>query len=105
MHSGERNHPGLNIANYTNSKVDKILQDIRTTSDKDKRIALYQNFEKEIYKDNPAIFLYSPDLVYIVPKDISGISLLGIAGSSERFATVNRWYKETEKVWQIPWFW
>ncbi len=103
-HSSERNHPGLNIANYTNSKVDKILQDIRTTSDREKRIALYQSFEKEIYKDNPAVFLYSPDLVYIVPNDLKGISLQGIAGSSERFATVNKWYKETEKVWRMPWF-
>lgn len=103
-HSSERNHPGLNIANYTNSKVDKILQDIRTTNDKDKRIALYQSFEKEIYKDSPAIFLYSPDLVYIVPNNVNGISLAGIAVSSERFATVSRWYTETEKVWQLPWF-
>ncbi|MDB5204875.1 MAG: family 5 extracellular solute-binding protein peptide/nickel transport system substrate-binding [Candidatus Taylorbacteria bacterium] len=103
-HSSERNHPGLNIANYTNSKADKILQDIRTTSDTDKRITLYQNFEKEIYKDNPAVFLYSPDLVYVVPSDLKGISLQNIAGSSERFATINKWYKETEKVWNIPWF-
>lgn len=104
-HSSERNHPGLNIANYTNSKADKILQDIRTTSSVEKRIALYQNFEKEIFKDNPAIFLYSPDLVYIVPNDIKGVSLQGIAGSSERFSNISNWYKETEKVWQIPWFW
>ncbi len=103
-HSSERNHPGLNIANYTNSKADKILQDIRTTSDRDKRIALYQSFEKEINKDKPAIFLYSPDLVYIAPKDITGISLAGITLSSERFSTINKWYKETEKVWKIPWF-
>jgi len=104
-HSSERNHPGLNIANYTNSKADKILQDIRTTSDGSKRVSLYQSFEKEISKDNPAIFLYSPDLVYIVPSNIKGISLDRIAGSSERFAAINTWYIETEKIWQIPWFW
>lgn len=103
-HSSERNHPGLNIANYTNSKADKILQDIRTTNDKNKRTVLYQSFEKEIYKDNPAIFLYSPDLVYIVPRDITGVSLAGIAVSSERFSTINKWYKDTEKVWRLPWF-
>lgn len=103
-HSSERNHPGLNIANYTNSKVDKILQEIRTTNDRQKQIALYQSFEKEIYKDNPAIFLYSPDLVYVIPQDVRGVSLDGVTGSSERFASVNEWYIETEKVWDFPWF-
>lgn len=102
-HSSERNHPGLNIANYTNSKADKILQDIRGTSDIKKRNLLYQSFEKEIIKDNPAIFLYSPDLVYILPKTIQGASVQGISGSSERFATINSWYIDTENVWKLPW--
>jgi peptide/nickel transport system substrate-binding protein len=103
-HSSERNHPGLNIANYTNSKTDKILQDLRSTTDAKKRLALYQSFEKEISKDTPSIFLFSPDLVYVVPNDLNNVNLMGITGSSERFSTVNLWYKETEKVWQLPWF-
>ncbi len=103
-HSSERNHPGLNIANYTNSKTDKILQDLRATTDTSKRASLYESFEKEINKDTPSIFLFSPDLVYVIPSDMKNVSLQGIVGSSERFATINLWYKETEKIWEFPWF-
>jgi len=101
-HSGERLSPGLNIALYTNSKADKYLSDARATNDEDKRISLYQSFEKEIVNDIPSIFLYSPDLIYIVPKSLQGTSIESITGSSERFSNVEKWYLETENIWQIP---
>ncbi len=100
-HSSERNHPGLNIALYTNPKADKILQDLRTTNDDTKKATLYRNLENEIDKDTGAIFLYSPDLVYIVPKEIQGIAMKSITGSFERFATISSWYEETEKIWNL----
>jgi peptide/nickel transport system substrate-binding protein len=102
-HSSERNHPGLNIANYTNAKADKILQNLRNTTDTKKRTSLYLDLEKEIIKDNPAVFLFSPDLVYIVPNDLIVEPLDGITSSSERFTGINKWYLETEHVWKIPW--
>lgn len=101
-HSSERNNPGLNIAGYTNTKADKYLSDARATSDDKKRISLYQSFEKEVAKDIPAIFLYSPDLIYVVPKNIKGISLGGLISPSERFSNIEQWYIETENIWQIP---
>lgn len=102
-HSSERNFPGLNIVGYANSKADKYLSDARATSDEDKRVELYQGFEKEIDKDIPAIFLYSPDLIYVVPRELKGISFSGVTSASERFTDIEKWYMETEKVWQIPW--
>jgi peptide/nickel transport system substrate-binding protein len=102
-HSSERNHPGLNIANYTSAKADKILQNLRSATDLNKKISLYLDFEKEIAKDNPVIFLFSPDLVYIVPEDLNGIVLDGITSSAERFIGINKWYMETEHIWNIPW--
>lgn len=102
-HSSERNFPGLNIVGYANSKADKYLADARATSDEGKRIELYRSFEKEIYADIPAIFLYSPDLIYVVPKRLKGISFSGITNASERFTDIEKWYMETESVWQIPW--
>lgn len=101
-HSSERLSPGLNIALYTNSKGDKYLFDARTTNDEEKRISLYQNFEKEVINDIPAVFLYSPDLIYAVPKNLRGTSIEGIIGSSERFSNIEKWYLETENIWQIP---
>lgn len=101
-HSSERNAPGLNIVGYANSKADKYLTEARAESDQADRRGLYQKFEKELNGDIPAIFLYSPDLIYVVPKELKGISFTGVAASSERFLGIERWYTETENVWNIP---
>lgn len=100
-HSSERNDPGLNIALYTSSKVDKLLTDARNTNDMEKRLAIYQSFELEVEKDIPAIFLYSPELIYIVPKELKGISIAGSSVTSERFLTLQNWYLDSEKIWPI----
>src|SRR3989344_3171346 len=60
-HSSQRRDPGLNIAMYTNAKVDKILEDAFITVDEKSRIEKYGQFAREIEKDVPAVFLYSPD--------------------------------------------
>ncbi len=100
-HSSQRNDPGLNIALYTNVKADKLLEQIRTLSENDKKVDLYRQFEAEIAKDTPAIFLYAPDFIYIIPKEINGFSMGEITVPSERFLAVSKWYIDTDKVWNI----
>jgi peptide/nickel transport system substrate-binding protein len=98
-HSSQRNDPGLNIALYTNSKADSILENIRTEKDKDKRIALYESFNQEIKKDLPALFLYSPQFIYSIPDSIKNIKLEAITTPSDRFSNIYQWYIETDNVW------
>ena len=100
-HSSQRLDPGLNIAQYTNSTVDKILDDARKISDKEIRISKYQKFTQEISKDKPAVFAYSPDFIYVIPKKVRGFSLSNITTADERFATINDWYIETDSIWSI----
>ena len=100
-HSSQRNDPGLNIAMYANAKVDKILEDARKTSDTDARIAKYKTFSNEITKDIPAIFLYSPDFIYITPSKIQNLTLWTITLPFERFLNINNWYIETNNLWKI----
>jgi peptide/nickel transport system substrate-binding protein len=100
-HSSQRNDPGLNIALYTNITTDKILENIRITSSEDKKKELYKNFEIEIAKDTPAIFLYSPDFMYILPEHIQNVELGHVQNPSERFLNVHSWFIETNKVWKI----
>ncbi len=99
--SSQRNDPGLNVALYTNSKTDKLLQEGRTISDENKRFEKYRQFEAEIAKDIPAIFIYSPNFLYTVPHNLKGFSLGKITTSSERFLSINNWYIQTEKVWKM----
>ena len=100
-HSSQRKDPGLNVSMYTNSKVDKILEDASVTIDEKTRNAKYIQFEDEVRKDMPAIFLYSPDFVYVVSKDIKGFSLDKIISPSDRFLDSYDWYVKTDSVWKI----
>ncbi len=100
-HSSQRLDPGLNVASYTNQRVDKILDDARTETDHVKRISYYESFKNEIAKDTPAVFLYAPEFLYVVPKNVQGLKLGSITTSSERFLNIYEWYINTEGVWKI----
>ncbi len=100
-HSSQRNAPGLNVAAYVNSKVDKLLDDARSTSDEKIRTDKYAQFEKIIQDEVPAVFLYSPEFIYIVPDKLAGMELGRISSPSDRFAKVNEWYTATSNVWKI----
>lgn len=100
-HSSQRNDPGLNIADYANITVDKVLDDARETEDDASRIEKFRTFEREIKKDVPAVFIYSPDFVYVVPKKLQGIVPENITTPSERFISIYNWYLETDTVWKV----
>ncbi len=99
-HSSQRNDPGLNIALYANITTDKLLEDARTISDAKKRVEKYQAFQKQIEKDVPAVFLYSPKYIYLAPKYLAGLDTDTITIPSERFSQIQKWYVETERVWK-----
>jgi peptide/nickel transport system substrate-binding protein len=100
-HSSQRKDPGLNVAMYTNAKVDKILEDAFTLIDEKARVKKYAQFEDEIKKDMPAIFLYSPEFIYVVSKNIKGLSLDHINSPADRFSNSYLWYMNTDSVWKI----
>ncbi len=100
-HSTQRKDPGLNIAMYTNAKVDKILEDAFTLTDREARVKKYLQFEEEIRKDMPAVFLYSPNFIYVVSNKLGGFALNKFITPSDRFSNVNSWYINKEQVWKI----
>lgn len=100
-HSSQRNDPGLNIAMYVNSKVDKLLEDARTIANKEDRIEKYEEIVAAINADIPALFVYSPDFIYALPKKVRGITLDHITTPADRFNDVHNWYINTDRVWKI----
>jgi len=54
-----------NLTHYANPKVDKLLEDGRRTLDKEKRAKIYEDFQKYLVEDCPAIFLYHPKIYSI----------------------------------------
>jgi len=100
-HSSQRLDPGLNIALYTNKKVDKLLDEIRSAYKTEPIDEKYQALAEEINNDLPAIFLYSPDFLYLVPSDLKGINLPKTTSNAGRFARIHEWYFRTDRIWKI----
>ncbi|MBP6911784.1 MAG: hypothetical protein KBB88_01110 [Candidatus Pacebacteria bacterium] len=100
-HSSQRNDPGLNISNYVNKTVDSILEKNAREKDPDIRKTNYASFIKEINNDKPAIFLYSPDYIYISNKTVKGLEPSAISSASKRFNTVTSWYIDKQSLWPI----
>lgn len=97
-HSSQKKDPGLNLALYDNKSADKILEDARQTFDPQIRAKKYDDFQKLVIEDLPAIFLYSPKLMYFYSKKIKGfdVELLGLP--QERFINIDKWYIETKRI-------
>ncbi len=100
-HSSQRFDPGLNIANYANVAVDKSLENLRGLTNSAERLIAYQKVNDQIAADHPAIFLYAPLFVYLMPDDVSHVHLLPITIPADRFITIAEWYISTDKVWKI----
>ncbi|MBI5126562.1 MAG: hypothetical protein HZA80_02265 [Candidatus Taylorbacteria bacterium] len=100
-HSSQRNGTGLNIAMYINAKADKLLEDARIENDEKARIAKYHEFESIIRDDIPAVFLYSPEFIYITPKTLKGVAIQDITMAADRWNNVRNWYIRTDNVWKI----
>ncbi len=100
-HSSQRKDPGLNIAMYTNAKVDKILEDALVTLNESNRVKKYAQFENEIKKDSPAVFIYSPDFIYAVSKNLDGLAIDHLISPSDRFSNAYSWYAQKDNVWKI----
>lgn len=49
-----------NIIKYKNMRIDKLLEDGRSTTDSERRVSIYSDFQKYLIDDVPASFLYFP---------------------------------------------
>lgn len=100
-HSSQRNDPGLNIAMYTNLTTDNLLEQIRTITDEESRQEKFEVFQTEIAEDKPAVFLYSPEFIYLISKKIKNVKIDQITIPSERYLDIHQWYIETNKIWKL----
>jgi peptide/nickel transport system substrate-binding protein len=91
-HSSQIGTEGLNLSNYSNKNVDKLLEQGRTTIDQGKRMEIYKKILGDIAEDEPAIFLYSPYYEYIQNKKVKNVSIESIIDPHDRFSQIQSWY-------------
>lgn len=99
-HSSQKRDPGLNLALYDNKDADKLLEDTRQTLDKPARISKYNDFQKLLISDAPAVFLYSPYYLYAQTNEVKGNNIKIISVPSDRFDVINKWYINTKRVFK-----
>ncbi|MBI4458250.1 peptide ABC transporter substrate-binding protein [Candidatus Uhrbacteria bacterium] len=99
-HSSQNHETGLNLALYSNRKVDELLEKARTSLKSEERAALYGEFQKTVIDDLPAIFLYSPNFTYVVSRGVKGVEEARIFTPADRFAEISKWYMKTKQAWR-----
>lgn len=99
-HSSQKRDPGLNLSLFGNSETDALIESGRTEFDSAKRIATYEEFQKSLLKESPAVFLYSPDYIHIVNKKVQNINVQNLSSPEHRFSDINHWYISTRRVWK-----
>ena len=99
-HSSQKMEYGLNLALYDNTEVDGLLEEARQETDQTVREEKYRKFQEIIAEDIPAIFLYSPNYLYVHNRLVQGVELNNIVIPSNRFNGVEEWYVKTKRVWK-----
>lgn len=89
---------GQNISGFANKKADRILEDARLTSDENKRKELYDQLQKILEDESPAVFLDREMVQYFASKRVKGIAIGEGITPADRFDNVNSWYIKTKKV-------
>ena len=99
-HSSQKRDPGLNLALYDNKVADTLLEDARQTLNPLERAKKYDDFQKLVIEDIPAVFLYNPLYVHGQAKKIRGSNGKLISLPSDRFINIEGWYVDTKRVWR-----
>lgn len=97
-HSSQSLDPGLNYSHFINKKVDQLLEDSRVEWSLEKRTENYQEIQRIIADELPAIFLYTPVYQYQIPSNLKNIQTGNIATSADRFNNISHWYTKTKPV-------
>ena len=97
--SSQRFSPGLNLAILGDNTVDAPIEAARQTPSTTITTAKLAQAQMEIESDYPAVFLYSPNYLYVAGANVLGITTSSVLSDpSDRFLNVGSWYLNTARV-------
>lgn len=99
-HTSALRYPGLNLAQYSNPKIDVLLEFARQTSDKIVRQKKYGEFQSLLMEDFPAIFLWQLKYTYLIDKKIQGMETSALLTPSDRWRSIVAGYINTKRSWK-----
>jgi peptide/nickel transport system substrate-binding protein len=89
-HSTSDKKGGFNFVGYSNKKVDNLIEKGEITVNRDDLSKIYKNIYKEISSDLPYLFLYIPNSITSVNKNIQNVApaLIGITHNQEKWVKI-----------------
>lgn len=93
-HSSQRVHPGLNLAQVASQRIDDAVIALRRANTPETYSTALGTALDEIDAEQPAIFLYSPPLVYAQSDKIRGMMNTQIAVPADRFNNIHQWFAD-----------
>ena len=93
LHSDQRADNGDNFVNYSNPKLDQLIDQARATVDEKQRMPLWQQAEAIIYEDQPYTFLMRRKSLTFIDRRMHNIEITKLGINS---FTPIEWYVPTE---------
>jgi len=97
-HSSQTTDPGLNLSGYQNKDLDDLLEKTRQTFDEEQRMNDLKMIQNILLEDKPALFLYNPFYLYILPQKVKGYNIQYANLPSEKFVDIENWYIYTKRA-------
>jgi len=106
FHSGQIDHPGLNISSYKSEEtvltvqagkteripiVDDVLDDARKIVDPKVRVKRYEILQASVAEDVPVVFLFHPEETYAVNRRLKNVRIDNINSIEQRFNSISEW--------------
>jgi peptide/nickel transport system substrate-binding protein len=81
---------GFNFLGYNNKEVDRLIEEGEVTINRDKLGIIYKKIFKKISSDLPCLFLYIPNDITAVSKNIKNVkpALVGITHNQEKWVKI-----------------
>ena len=97
-HSSQVADPGLNLSGFSDKKVDKLLEQVRKSSDATYRSNRFKQVQEVLIEEQPAFFLYTPIHISALGKEIHGAKQVKVSSSGDLLNNIYDWYIKTKKT-------
>jgi peptide/nickel transport system substrate-binding protein len=100
-HSSQKDDPGLNISQYTNVTVDRLLEEARVDQDESSRTTTLTEAATIINTEMPAVFLFAPSMTYVHANELVITPMQRLGKPADRFMNIEKWHARTDTVWPL----
>jgi len=97
-HSSQAVDPGLNLTGFNNPKVDKLLEQVRKSSDAKYRADRFKQVQAVIIDEQPVLFLYTPLHTSALSKDVFGPKQSRISQPGDMLNNIYDWCIRTKST-------